>query len=625
MGGICSRSGAKENGVGNAYGGDNLNHDHSKVSSENRLMNPPKVRDIMEKKRILDANDDFYDGIPRFTRGMSQKSRSLRSTQAAVAKVSEVSSRLSKAGSVGLGKAVEVLDTLGSSMTSLNHTAGFASGVATKGNELSILAFEVANTIVKGSNLMQSLSRRNIRHLKEVVLAAEGVQNLISTDMNELLRIVAVDKREELKIFSGEVVRFGNRSKDPQWHNLERYFEKISRELTPQKHLKEEAELVIGQLMISVQYTAELYQELQVLDKFEQDYVRKRQEEDNSASTLKGDSHAALRVELKSQRKLVRNLKKKSLWSRSLEEVMEKLVDIVHYLILEIHYAFGSDENQISAKGPVSDHQRLGPAGLALHYANIVMQIDTLVARSSSIPANTREALYHNLPPSLKSALRSKLQSFHVKAELTVTEVKDEMEKTLRWLVPVATSTAKAHHGFGWVGEWANTGSELNRKSSTGPADVIRIETLHHADKEKTESYILEQLLWLHRLVKKSKSGVSLGRKTSIKTLITTPSQKNEHSNPEPTTAVTPEEQKLLQDVTKKIRIHGISRSQDFDFERRRLRKHDRLSKSSSYSPPRESKEKAFTKRLPSGVSIIDFGLSKEKTLDVIDRVDSLR
>ncbi|XVF16890.1 hypothetical protein REPUB_Repub10bG0070100 [Reevesia pubescens] len=515
MGGICSRSGVKENGVGNGYGGDDLNHYESKASAENSLMNPPQVREIMEK-RIEEAADDFYDGIPRFT----QKSRSVRSTQAAVAKVSEVSSRLGKAGSVGLGKAVEVLDTLGSSMTSLNPSAGFASGVTTKGNELSILAFEVANTTVKGSKLMQSLSRRNISHLKEVVLAEDGVQNLISKDMDELLKIVAVDKR-------------------------------ISRELTPQKELKEEAELAIEQLMISVQYTAELYQELQVLDKFEQDYLRKRQEEDNSAATQKGDNLAILRAELKNQRKEVRNLKKKSLWSRSLEEVMEKLVDIVHYFILEIHYAFGSDEYQISAKGSVSGHQRLGPAGLSLHYANVIMQIDTLVARSSSIPANTRDALYQNLPPSIKAALRPKLQSFHVKAELTVTDVKDEMEKTLQWLVPVATNTAKAHHGFGWVGEWANTG-----KPSTGPADVIRIETLHHANKEKTETYILEQLLWLHHLVQKSKSGVPLGLKTSIKTIIT-PSQKNEQPKPEPTTALTPEEQKLLQDLTKNTTSPG--------------------------------------------------------------------
>ncbi|KAK8293898.1 hypothetical protein V6Z12_D06G219700 [Gossypium hirsutum] len=58
---------------------------------------------------------------------------------------------------------------------------------------------------------------------------------------------------------------------------------------------------------------------------------------------VEGDSLAILKADLKSQRKQVRNLKKKSLWSRSLEEVMEKLVDIVHYLILEIHCAFGSN------------------------------------------------------------------------------------------------------------------------------------------------------------------------------------------------------------------------------------------------------------------------------------------
>ena len=106
-----------------------------------------------------------------------------------------MSSLLGKAGSAGLGKAVEVLDTLGSGMTSLHLSGGFVSGVTTKGNKISILAFEVANTIVKGANLMDSLSNENIRHLKEVVLRSEGVQKLISKDIDELQRIAAADKR----------------------------------------------------------------------------------------------------------------------------------------------------------------------------------------------------------------------------------------------------------------------------------------------------------------------------------------------------------------------------------------------------------------------------------------------
>lgn len=108
-----------------------------------------------------------------------------------------MSSLLGRAGHVGLGKAVDVLDTLGSSMTNLNLSSGFASGIATKGIKISILAFEVANTIVKGANLMNSLSEENIEHLKESVLPSEGVQRLISRDIDELLRIAASDKRCE--------------------------------------------------------------------------------------------------------------------------------------------------------------------------------------------------------------------------------------------------------------------------------------------------------------------------------------------------------------------------------------------------------------------------------------------
>ncbi|KAL3528187.1 hypothetical protein ACH5RR_012843 [Cinchona calisaya] len=469
------------------------------------LVTAPQVSEKMEKKQqsqeeasspklssgYMSSDDEFYDGIPRFRRSSSQKSRSRR------AKVSEM--------------AAEVFDSLGTSMANLNPSSGFVSGATAKNNELSILSFEVANTIVKGSNIMQSLSRRSIRLLKEEVLPSEGVQNLVSTNMDELLKIVAADKREELKIFAGEIVRFGNRCKDPQLHNLDRFFAKHSRD--PQKQMREEAEQIMEQLMILVQNTAELYQELHAIDRLEQDYQHKRLEACISNANTKGISPAILVSEIKTQKKLVRNLKKKSLWSRSLEEVMEKLVDIVLFLNREITNVFGNtgDDDAPDTKD-LRSQKRLGPSGLALHYANIILMIDSIVARSSSMPPNLRETLYQSLPPSIKSPLRSKLHSFHVKEQLTTTEIKAEMEKTLHWLVPIATNTAKAHHGFGWVGEWANTGSELNRESVGTNNDVIQIETLHHADRQKTESYILELLLWLNYLVTQSKSGVTVGK-----------------------------------------------------------------------------------------------------------------
>ncbi|XP_011099662.1 uncharacterized protein LOC105178023 [Sesamum indicum] len=485
-------------------------------SVENHMVGKESPRVSVEKQMVAKesprlsaryenaSDDEFYDGIPRYNKSSYQKSRSLRGT-----KVSEVGSLLSRAGSAGLERAAEVLDTLGATVT-----GGFISGATTKNSELSILAFEVANTIVKGSNLMQSLSKRSIRQLKEVVLPAEGVQQLISKDMDELLRIVAADKREELKIFSGEVVRFGNRCKDPQWHNLDRFFEKRSRDRTPQKQLRETAESVMQQLMTSVQLTAELYQELHVLDRVEQDYQLKRLEVLRFNAGQRGDRDNRLNIlaaELKSQRKQVKNLKKKSLWSRSMEEVMEKLVDIVLFLNQDINITFGSPaEGDKPEEQIIRSQQKLGPAGLALHYANIILQIDAIVARSSPVPSSSRDTLYQSLPPNVKDSLRSKLQSFHVGKELSVTEIKDEMEKTLHWFVPIATNTAKAHHGFGWVGEWANTGSELNRRA-VGPIDVMQIETLHHANKQKTEAYIVDMLLWLNYLVSRSKASAKGG------------------------------------------------------------------------------------------------------------------
>jgi hypothetical protein len=52
----------------------------------------------------------------------------------------------------------------------------------------------------------------------------------------------------------------------------------------------------------------------------------------------------------------------------------------VQYLHFEINASFGSsDEGELSSES-TEDCQRLGPAGLALHYANIIIQIYSVVS-----------------------------------------------------------------------------------------------------------------------------------------------------------------------------------------------------------------------------------------------------
>lgn len=101
-----------------------------------------------------------------------------------------IQKRLGRAGE----KAVDVLDTLGSRMSKLNGNSGFANGRASRGSKISMLAFEVANTIAKGASLLQSLSEENIQVLRKE-LANSGIQQLVSTDMKELLSFAAADKR----------------------------------------------------------------------------------------------------------------------------------------------------------------------------------------------------------------------------------------------------------------------------------------------------------------------------------------------------------------------------------------------------------------------------------------------
>ncbi|XP_009606991.1 protein PSK SIMULATOR 2-like isoform X2 [Nicotiana tomentosiformis] len=481
------------------------------------------------------------------------------------------SSFLGKASTVGLEKAVEVLDTLGSSMINLN-SGGFLTGTASRENKISILAFEIANTITKGANLLQSLSEESVRYLKKEVLPSKGVQQLVSTNMKELLTIAADDKREDFAVFSREVIRFGDMCKDPQWHNLGRYFSKLDMDTVTHKQPKAQAEMAMQELITLAQHTSELYHELHALDRFEQDHRRNLEEIKFLKVPPKGEGLMMLQSELKHQRKTVRIMKKKSLWFKSLEEVVEKLVDVVTFIHQEISEAFGDDGLASFGKEPTRKPERLGEAGLALHYANLITQIDNIALRPTSVPHNMRDSLYNGLPPTVKTALRSRLQAV-TKEELTIPQLKAEIGKTLQWLVPVATYTIRAHQGFGWVGEWANTGNNSGKKTPTHK-NIIRLQTLYHADKRKMDQHIIELVTLLHRItsLRRDDEPKALPERSPRKGLVLHTEMMNNDTKTS-NVQLSLEDRNLLEEVMKRgMLVPGISKSQELVMPKKRTK-----------------------------------------------------
>ncbi|KAK3231806.1 hypothetical protein Dsin_003687 [Dipteronia sinensis] len=507
---------------------------------------------------------------------------------------------LGRAGLTGLERTIDALDTIGSSMSNLNPTGGFVSGVASRGNKINILAFEVANTIAKGATLFQSLSEENVQYLKKEILNSEGVQQLVSTDMQELLSIAAADKREELDVFSGEVVRFGNLCKDPQWHNMDRYFSNFESNYLNHRQLKLEAETKKQELIALAQHTSELYHELNALDRFEQDYRRKLEEAESLNLPRRGENLMILHSDLKQQRKIVKSLKKKSLWSRNLEEIMEKFVDITAYIHQSILEAFGRNATIIASAEPEKIPQRLGVAGLALHYANIINQIDNISSRPTSLPPNIRDSLYNGLPTNVKKAIRSQLQSIDAKEELSAFQIKAEMEKTLQWLVPLSTNTTKAHQGFGWVGEWANTGHEFGKSIATN-INPARVQTLYHAHKHKTDKHILNLVILLHRLISVIRNRECCFHSQSVRLptdkgmVLRSKIQRNPSLNnftkPRMTQQLSEEERNLLDKACSRSSrpVLWRSKSQDFAILKKGNKKVCALSRSAGNSPIRDT------------------------------------
>ncbi|KAE8684887.1 rab9 effector protein with kelch motifs-like [Hibiscus syriacus] len=136
--------------------------------------------------------------------------------------------------------------------------------------------------------------------------------------------------------------------------------------------------------------------------------------------------------------------------------------------------------------------ETLGASALALHYANVIIVIEKLAASPYLIGHDAREDLYNMLPASVRNALRVRLKPYAKNLASLVydTELAEEwteaMSSILEWLAPLA------HNMIRWQSERSYEQNFVSR------SNILLVQTLYFANREKTEAAITEILVGLN-------------------------------------------------------------------------------------------------------------------------------
>lgn len=152
--------------------------------------------------------------------------------------------------------------------------------------------------------------------------------------------------------------------------------------------------------------------------------------------------------------------------------------------------------------------ETLGASALALHYANVIIFIEKLVASPHLIGNDARDDLYNMLPASVRAALRAKLKPYAKSLSSSVYDTalagewNEAMSKTLEWLAPLA------HNMIRWQSE-----RSFEHQNLVSRTNILLVQTLYFANQQKTEDKITELLVGLNYIWR-------FGREINAKSLV---------------------------------------------------------------------------------------------------------
>ncbi|CAI5474077.1 unnamed protein product [Closterium sp. Yama58-4] len=307
-----------------------------------------------------------------------------------------------------------------------------------------MLAFEIGAIMRRTLEICDSMSEKMLSSLR-ANLQAPGVVTLISSDLRVLWGLAGYEKHQELRSVACRVAVLGRKCRESRLHKLERLFARLDSIDADYKMFS--ASSAEGEVLLSIQEYGE-WNSLQ---------------------------------EMVTQGKLVEKLQGHCLWAYHLDFLVQLLIIAACYVRKKIFAAFGH-----GMCPPRIREACVGEAGLALHYANVVVLLERIIQQPDEVLGPTRDELYEMLPRNIQYLLRVQLQdAVNFQAD---GRVEANLKRGLLLLPTMAHNTITWH-------SMHTPGAALDSSET-----VFQVQTFYFANLQAVNATLVDVLLGLCRI-----------------------------------------------------------------------------------------------------------------------------
>ncbi|KAF4349864.1 hypothetical protein F8388_021764 [Cannabis sativa] len=415
---------------------------------------------------------------------------------------------------------------------------------------IGILSFEVANVMSKTVYLYKSLTESEISKLKNEILKCEGVQNLVSSDESYLLELALAERLDDLNRVAAVVSRLGKRCTEPALQGFEHVYSDIMSGVIEVKELgflvkdmeamarKMERHSGFKSARSSPPFPSCSSPPLpprRVLSKKNSGVMLKKglsfkSQADSRRSELAmfqpedivfpcGTSPGRLFMECLSLSSSVSKFDdddyydgcggdyddrgsqistcRSGILTNGSRREQRNNSSCFSSSLIGMDHQMQSNSMNGARFGPKSrlvcyaPPSTVGGSALALHYANVIIVIEKLLRYPHLVGEEARDDLYQMLPTSLRLSLRTNLKSymknFAIYDAPLAHDWKETLDGLLKWLAPLA------HNMIRWQSE-----RNFEQQQIVTRTNVLLLQTLYFADREKTEAAICKLLLGLN-------------------------------------------------------------------------------------------------------------------------------